>query len=195
MAHFSDLFTHTHTHATGTIPVAENLPTLYPPSIQTKPIHRYSEQRRIGTTESLPFVVFRSTISKRVPPFTLRSMRSLCHACWRLKAINCDSSDSGWEPLTPTFLCSEFCCQHENIRGRVKVGNACQRFTYILEKTTVRHGMQEKSNMKRIDNAVFALLLRREKERGAYNCQRLDFFFSWRAGLSFEALRLKENPL
>lgn len=106
-------FVYTHTYATGTIPVAENLPTLYPPSIQTKPIHCYSEQRRIGTTESLPFVVFTSSISKKMLPFTLGSMKSLCHTCWRLKAINCGSSDLGWEPLTPTFLCSEFCCQHE----------------------------------------------------------------------------------
>lgn len=37
------------------------------------------------------------------------------------------------------------------------------------------------------------LLLWREEEGGAYNCQRLDFFFSWRAGLSFDALRLKKK--
>ena len=30
-----------------------------------------------------------------------------------------------------------------------------------------------------------------DEKRGAYNCHRLDFFFSGRAGFSFEALREK----
>lgn len=132
---------------------------------------------------------------KQVLSHNLSSLKGFCHTCFifnkRIKD-KCDSGGALTRELCASCLLFRVCCQDVNIKGQVKIDTVSMSKIHLHSGEGNNMEYKRRSKIKRINNAVVTLRACKsssEKKRRAYNCQRLDFFFSGRAGFSFEALR------